>query len=94
MDVIAYAGFGLKVDSQKDKNDQFVRTAKRAFKSSLLRPLGLLLRKYLTTLYNGLFSTKFVIYNLAKFQSTAAAPSRQANQYTFIMYFHMHKIQQ
>ena len=39
IDVIASTAFGLKTDSQKDKNNQFVTMAKKIFETSLLNPL-------------------------------------------------------
>ena len=46
MDVIASTAFGLKIDSQKDKNNQFVKMAKKLFEFSLLHPLVLIVCKY------------------------------------------------
>ena len=36
MDVIASTAFGLKINSQQDKNNKFVATAKKAFQTSYL----------------------------------------------------------
>ena len=33
MDTVAWCGFGLKVDSQRNKDDEFVLTAQKAFSS-------------------------------------------------------------
>ena len=33
MDTVAWCGFGLKVDSQRNKDDEFVLTAQKAFNS-------------------------------------------------------------
>ncbi|XP_022082383.1 cytochrome P450 3A24-like [Acanthaster planci] len=38
MDAIAKCGFGLKVDSQQNKDDPFVQNAKKAFEFSLFNP--------------------------------------------------------
>lgn len=35
MDVIVSTSFGLKIDSQKDKNNEFVTMAKKAFTFNL-----------------------------------------------------------
>ncbi len=45
MDVIASTAFGLEVDSQKDKNNTFVKMAEKAFKFNLFRPLVFVLCK-------------------------------------------------
>ena len=39
MDVIASTAFGLKIDSQKDKNNQFVQMAKKIFDFSIFNPI-------------------------------------------------------
>ena len=39
MDAIALIAFGLKINSQNDKNNQFVRMAKRGFQSFISNPL-------------------------------------------------------
>ena len=39
MDVITSTAFGLKIDSQKDKNNQFVTMAKKLFDFSFFSPL-------------------------------------------------------
>ena len=46
MDVIASTAFGLKVDSQKDKNNQFVTMVNKIFERSLLNPIFLAACKY------------------------------------------------
>lgn len=38
MDAIARCGFGIQVDSQKDKDDPFTKNAKKAIDISLLNP--------------------------------------------------------
>ena len=43
MDVIASTAFGLKINSQQDKNNEFVRMSKKAFSTS---PLVMLWCKY------------------------------------------------
>ena len=48
MDVIASTAFGMRVDSQKDKNNVFVTKAKKAFSNSLTSPVTLIYRKYIS----------------------------------------------
>ena len=49
MDVIASTAFGLKVDSQKDKNNQFVTMAKKMFNIGLANPYFIIASKYTGT---------------------------------------------
>ena len=42
MDAIAKCGFGLDVDSQQNKDDPFVRNAKKAFDFGLFKPAFIL----------------------------------------------------
>ena len=41
MDVIASTAFGLKIDSQKDKNNQFLKMAKKIFEFSIFNPISI-----------------------------------------------------
>ena len=50
MDVIASTAFGLKIDSQKDKNNHFVTMAKNKIFGGLRDPLVLIIRKYIQML--------------------------------------------
>ena len=50
MDVIASTAFGLKMDSQKDKNNQFVKMAKKIFDFSIFNPIFIVACKYTVTL--------------------------------------------
>ena len=51
MDVIASTAFGLKIDSQKDKNNHFVTMAKKKiFGGGLRDPLVLIICKYMQML--------------------------------------------
>ncbi len=43
MDVIASTAFGLQIDSQKDKDNSFVRMAKKAFDFSMFNPVFIML---------------------------------------------------
>ncbi len=45
MDVIARCGFGLKLDSQKNKDDPFVKNAKKLFNFSTTSPIAILAGK-------------------------------------------------
>ena len=45
MDVIARCGFGLKLDSQKNKDDPFVKNAKKLFNFSTTDPVTILTGK-------------------------------------------------
>ena len=47
MDVIVSTSFGLKIDSQKDKNNQFVAMAKKAFTFNLPNLAYLVTCKYI-----------------------------------------------
>ena len=49
MDVIASTAFGLKIDSQKDKNNQFVTMAKKLFDFSFFSPLVIIACKCTST---------------------------------------------
>ena len=49
MDVIASTAFGLKIDSQKDKNNQFVKMAKKIFEVSFTNPFLLIASRYTYT---------------------------------------------
>ena len=51
MDVIASTAFGIRVDSQKDRNNPFVVNAKKAFEISLRSPIFILRSKYFFPLY-------------------------------------------
>ena len=51
MDVIAKTAFGLKVDSQKDKNNQFVTMAKKLFEFGFFNPLIIIACKYYADKY-------------------------------------------
>ena len=46
--VIASTAFGLRLDSLKDKNNQFVQMAKRGISSAAFRSIAFLLCKYFT----------------------------------------------
>ena len=52
MDVIGSTAFGLKIDSQKDKNNQFVTMAKKIFERNLLNPIFLAACKYTQTFFS------------------------------------------
>ena len=58
MDVIASTAFGLKIDSQKDKNNQFVTMAKKLFDRSLANPFLLIAGKY-TRIFDDNTKTNF-----------------------------------
>ena len=47
LDVIANTGFGLRVNSQKDKNNPFVKQARKAFDFGTVNPLFILSGKIL-----------------------------------------------
>ena len=47
MDVIAKCGFGLKVNSLQNKDDPFVKHAKKAFDFSLFNPMFMLVSKFI-----------------------------------------------
>ena len=59
MDVIASTAFGLKIDSQKDKNNQFVKMAKKMFEFSFLNPLVIIACKYTGISNTNTSSSKF-----------------------------------
>ena len=46
MDVIASTAFGIRVNSQKDRNNEFVKHARRAFVVPRLNPALLIVCKY------------------------------------------------
>ena len=54
MDVIASTAFGMRVDSQKDKNNVFVTKARKAFSNSLTSPVALIYRKYISFCQKGI----------------------------------------
>ena len=47
MDVISSTAFGIRVDSQKDRNNTFVTNAKEAFGFNLRNPVTIMRRKLL-----------------------------------------------
>ena len=51
MDVIANTAFGLKIDSQKDKNNQFVKMAKKIFEFSIFNPIFIVACEYTYILF-------------------------------------------
>ena len=71
MDVIARTAFGLKVDSQKDKNNKFVRMAKKMFEFGFLNPLIVLGCKYAGTLTNPLSFFHFDFTDCEKIKTDA-----------------------
>ena len=50
MDVIASTAFGIRVDSQKDRNNTFVTNAKEAFDFDLKNPVTIIRSKLLYSL--------------------------------------------
>ena len=62
MDVISSTAFGLKIDSQKDKNNQFVTMAKKIFERNLLNPIFLAACKYTQKLI--FFCKHLLSYNI------------------------------
>ena len=47
MEVIAKTAFGLNIDSQKDKNNIFVKMAKQGLRLSVFNPFMLITCKYI-----------------------------------------------
>ena len=46
MDVIASTAFGIRVDSQKDRNNAFVTNARKAFDANPANPLLFIISMY------------------------------------------------
>lgn len=83
MDVIASTGFGIQVDSQKDKNNDFVKYAKKAFDFNFSLLLVLLMvfpeaRKIFETLGVEIFPRD----SLRFFRQVASAVLKQRNEST------------